>query len=165
MNSEHPGSHVFKQTGIIFVHIKGIITANALTKFHEDWTINVTFKEKHPPPPSGHIFQPPGTTINVASIVLTRKNDPPPDGHVFQPTGTILNSSKISYWTINVAPRGKNALPPGGHVFHATRTIFKLFHDDRTINGASRVKNATPPLSDINVASIVFTRKNTLPWF
>ncbi|KAH3779419.1 hypothetical protein DPMN_157222 [Dreissena polymorpha] len=42
----------------------------------------------------------------------------------------------------------KNAPPPGGHVFQATTTIFELFHDDRTINVASRVKtrkNAIPP--------------------
>ncbi|KAH3725736.1 hypothetical protein DPMN_051585 [Dreissena polymorpha] len=41
----------------------------------------------------------------------------------------------------------KNAPPTGGHVFLATGTNFKLCHDDRTINMASRVltgKNATP---------------------
>ncbi|KAH3876608.1 hypothetical protein DPMN_000455 [Dreissena polymorpha] len=53
-----------------------------------------------------------------------------------------------------------NATPPGGHVFQATGTIFELvrdiigkylltkFHDDQTINVASRVltrKNATTP--------------------
>ncbi|KAH3782008.1 hypothetical protein DPMN_159919 [Dreissena polymorpha] len=73
----------------------------------------------------------------------------------------------------------KNAPPTGGHVFHATGTTFELFHDDRTINVASRVltrKNATPPWQPyiiwtnlltkfhedwtINVASRVFTRFN-----
>ncbi|KAH3776813.1 hypothetical protein DPMN_178246 [Dreissena polymorpha] len=81
--------------------------------------------------------------------------------------------------------------PLGGHVFPPTGTIFKpiqdiirtnhltKFHDDRTINVASRVltrKNAPPPdiirtnlltkfLEDrkINVASRVLTRKNALP--
>ncbi|KAH3887237.1 hypothetical protein DPMN_011253 [Dreissena polymorpha] len=159
MNSEHPGSHVFQQTGTIFVHIQGIITTNVLTKFHEDWKINVTFKsvnKKIPPPPD-----------NKCGLYIV-KNDTPPDGHFHEDR------------TINVAPRVltiKNALSPGGHVFQSTRTIFELvqdiigknlltkFHDDRTINGASRVltrftiaihvgKNATPPLW-----------KNTLPWF
>ncbi|KAH3769097.1 hypothetical protein DPMN_170344 [Dreissena polymorpha] len=42
----------------------------------------------------------------------------------------------------------KNAPPPGGHVFQPTGTIFELFHDNRTINVASRVltrKNALAP--------------------
>ncbi|KAH3882371.1 hypothetical protein DPMN_006307 [Dreissena polymorpha] len=88
----------------------------------------------------------------------------------------------------------KNAPHTGGHVFQATGTIFELvkniigtnlltkFHDDRTINTASRVltrKNATPPWRPyiivtnhhtkfhndrtINVASRVLTRKNAPP--
>ncbi|KAH3826402.1 hypothetical protein DPMN_128307 [Dreissena polymorpha] len=67
------------------------------------------------------------------------------------------------------------------HVFQPTGIIFKLvqdiigmsvltkFHEDRTINLASRVKNA-PPLGShfhenwtINVASRVLTRKNAPP--
>ncbi|KAH3771523.1 hypothetical protein DPMN_172845 [Dreissena polymorpha] len=43
-----------------------IIGTNLLTKFHEDWK------------------------INVASRVLTRRNAPPPGSHVFQPTGIIF---------------------------------------------------------------------------
>ncbi|KAH3690311.1 hypothetical protein DPMN_191081 [Dreissena polymorpha] len=60
--------------------------------------------------------------------------------------------------------------PLGGHVFPPTGTIFELiqdiigtnlvtkFHDDRTINVASRVKNAPPLFHEdrtINVASRV----------
>ncbi|KAH3855952.1 hypothetical protein DPMN_098528 [Dreissena polymorpha] len=71
--------------------------------------------------------------------------------------------------------------PRGGHVFQPTGIIFKLvqdiigmnllteFHEDRTINVASRVNNA-PPLGSnfyqdrkINVASRVLTRKNAPP--
>ncbi|KAH3699666.1 hypothetical protein DPMN_074626 [Dreissena polymorpha] len=51
---------------------------NVLTKFHEDWTINVTFRF--------HDDQ----RINVASRVLTRKNAPPPGGHVFQQNRSIF---------------------------------------------------------------------------
>ncbi|KAH3895385.1 hypothetical protein DPMN_019549 [Dreissena polymorpha] len=54
----------------------------------------------------------------------------------------------------------KNAPPTGGHVFQATGTIFELFHDDRTINTASRVltrKNATPPWQPFHI------RKNAPP--
>ncbi|KAH3847955.1 hypothetical protein DPMN_090291 [Dreissena polymorpha] len=91
----------------------------------------------------------------------------------------------------------KNAPPTGGHVFQATGTTFELvqniigtnlltkFHDERTINTASRVltrKNATPPWrpyiigtnhltkfhddQTINVASRVLTshiKKNAPP--
>ncbi|KAH3870016.1 hypothetical protein DPMN_033194 [Dreissena polymorpha] len=38
------GSHVFQQTGTIFELIQDIIKTNVLSKFHEDWTTNVTFK-------------------------------------------------------------------------------------------------------------------------
>ncbi|KAH3895012.1 hypothetical protein DPMN_019172 [Dreissena polymorpha] len=87
----------------------------------------------------------------------------------------------------------KNAPPTGGHVFQATGTTFELivqniigtnlltkFHDDRTINMASKVltrKNATPPWRPyiigtnlltkfyddqaINMASRVLTRRIT----
>ncbi|KAH3787166.1 hypothetical protein DPMN_165286 [Dreissena polymorpha] len=38
----HPrGCHVFQPTGIIFELTQDIIETNLLTKFHEDWTINV----------------------------------------------------------------------------------------------------------------------------
>ncbi|KAH3832144.1 hypothetical protein DPMN_105421 [Dreissena polymorpha] len=122
-----------------------IIGKNLLTKFHEDWK------------------------INVASRVLTRKIDPPLGSHVFQANiiifkliQDIIETNLLTKfhkdWTINVASR-KNAPPPGGHVFKATKTIFELiqdsigtnlltkFYDDRKINVTSRVltrKNAPP---------------------
>ncbi|KAH3736029.1 hypothetical protein DPMN_042589 [Dreissena polymorpha] len=83
----------------------------------------------------------------------------------------------------------KNAPPPGGHVFQATllqdmtwTNLLTKFHDDRTINIASRVltrKNATPPWwpyiirpnhltkfhdnRKINVISSALIRKNAPP--
>ncbi|KAH3837472.1 hypothetical protein DPMN_110862 [Dreissena polymorpha] len=94
----------------------------------------------------------------------------------------------------------KNALPPGGHVFQPTGTIFKLvhdiieinvltkFHEDRTINVASRVTTISQVIQltgtifelvqdiikisvltkfhedrTINVTSRVITRKNASP--
>ncbi|KAH3737883.1 hypothetical protein DPMN_044481 [Dreissena polymorpha] len=39
-----PGSHVFQPTGTIFELVQVIIETHVLTKFHEDWTINVTFR-------------------------------------------------------------------------------------------------------------------------
>ncbi|KAH3730128.1 hypothetical protein DPMN_056109 [Dreissena polymorpha] len=100
-------SHVFQANVTIFELIQDIIQTNFLTKFHEDWT------------------------INMASRVLTRKTTPPPGGHVFSLIWTIfalvrdINETNILtkfhddwakivtsiVFTRNTAPS------PGGHVF------------------------------------------------
>ncbi|KAH3710835.1 hypothetical protein DPMN_070330 [Dreissena polymorpha] len=135
-NAPPPGSHVCQPTGIIFEHVQDIIGMNLLTKFHKDRTVNVASRDKGPTPwkpyqSSDQIHE--DWTINVASSVLTR-----------------FYYSHI--W--------KNAPPLGSPDFQANLTIFKLiqdinktnlltiFHEDRTINVASRVltrKNAPPP--------------------
>ncbi|KAH3747454.1 hypothetical protein DPMN_181881 [Dreissena polymorpha] len=157
----------FQANIIIFELIQDIIETNLLTKFHEDWT------------------------INVAPRVLTRKNDPPLfhddrkinvtsrprpcGGHVVQPTGIIfelvqdiIGMNLLTEFhgdrTINVASRVKNAPTLGGHVIQANVIIFELiqdiiktnlltiFHQDWTINVASRVltrKNAPPPCGHV----------------
>ncbi|KAH3846434.1 hypothetical protein DPMN_088735 [Dreissena polymorpha] len=122
-------NHVFQANIIIFELIQDIIETNLLTKFHEDWT------------------------INVASRVLTKKNAPPLAAMM------NLLTKFHEDWTINMASRVKNAPPLDSHVFQAKITIFKLiqdiigtnfltkFHEDRKINVASRVltrKNAPP---------------------
>ncbi|KAH3849610.1 hypothetical protein DPMN_092013 [Dreissena polymorpha] len=146
-----------QETGTIFEIIQDIIRTNVLTKFHEDYTINVTFRVKNSPPPGGHtdlpsMFPEDGTTnvayrfdedrtINLASCVLTWKNAPPND---------IIGTNLVNK---------KNTPPAGGHVFQPTGSIelvqdiigtnlLTTFHDDWTINVASRVhitKNAPPP--------------------
>ncbi|KAH3837057.1 hypothetical protein DPMN_110435 [Dreissena polymorpha] len=110
-NAPPLGSHVFQANIIIFELIQDIIETNLLTKFHEDWTINVSSREKIPAP-GGHVFKATKTIfeliqdiigtnlltkfhdyrkINVTCRVLTRKNAPPAHGgHVFQPTGIIF---------------------------------------------------------------------------
>ncbi|KAH3768761.1 hypothetical protein DPMN_169978 [Dreissena polymorpha] len=109
-----PGSHVFQPTGTIFELVQDIIRKNVLTKFHEDWTINLTSTVKTAPPPGGHVFLPTGTifelvkdfirthvptkfhddwTKNVTSRVLTRKTATPP--------GTQFHED----WTINVTSK------------------------------------------------------------
>ncbi|KAH3775573.1 hypothetical protein DPMN_176978 [Dreissena polymorpha] len=153
-----PLDHVFQPKGIIYELVQDIFGMNLLTKFHEDWTINVASGVKSAPPLGSHAFQAKisiGTNlltkfhkdwkINVASRVLTRKNSSPPGGHVFQPTCIILDR------TINVASRVKTAPPLDRHIFQANMTIFKLIqdiiatnlltksHEDWTINVASRV--------------------------
>jgi len=205
-----PGGHVFHSTGTIFELVQDIIGTHVLTKFHEDWSKNVTSRvltrfyyshiRKTATPPGSHVFQPTGTifklvqdiirtnvltkfhedwTINVTSRVLTRfyyshirKTAPPLGGHVFHPTETIFElvqdfigthvpTKFHEDWTKNVTSRvltrfyyshiRKTATPPGSHVFQPTGTIFELvqdiiethvltkFHEDWTINVTSRV--------------------------
>ncbi|KAH3854387.1 hypothetical protein DPMN_096928 [Dreissena polymorpha] len=120
------GSHVFERTVTIFELSRAIIRTNLRTKFHEDWTINVTSRvltRKTAPSPGGHIFQQTepifkpnrnsklsraiirknvlnnshvDLAINVTAIVLTRKTAPPLGGHVFQRTGIFSNSDELS---------------------------------------------------------------------
>ncbi|KAH3871495.1 hypothetical protein DPMN_034698 [Dreissena polymorpha] len=153
-NAPPLGSHVFRANIIIFKFIQDIIETNLLTKFHEDWTINGASREL-----TRQILE-----INVASRVLTRKNAPP-----------LFHDDRKIYVTSRV-------LTSGGHVFQPTGIIFELvqdiigmnllteFQEDRTINFASRVKNA-PPIGShfhddrkINVASRVLTRKCPVTW-
>ncbi|KAH3771633.1 hypothetical protein DPMN_172959, partial [Dreissena polymorpha] len=138
-NAPPPGGHVFQSKGIIFELvqeifgmnlltkkkapplgsyelIQDIVGTNHLSKFHEDWI------------------------INVASRVLTRKNAPPPDGHVFKQTSIIFelvqDIIRINRLTnfhedlaINVVSRVKMPRPIGSHVFQSNVTIFKLIQD------------------------------------
>ncbi|KAH3747794.1 hypothetical protein DPMN_182226 [Dreissena polymorpha] len=75
-----PWRPCFQANVTIFELIQDIIKTNPLTIFHQDWTINVTSREKCPAP-GGHVFQPTGIIfelfhedwkINVASRVLTK---------------------------------------------------------------------------------------------
>ncbi|KAH3804594.1 hypothetical protein DPMN_132882 [Dreissena polymorpha] len=82
-------------------------------------------------PPGGNIFQQTGNIF----IEQKMKNNPFLGGHVFQPTGTIFQLVQdITGSFLKKCP------VPNGHVFLATGTIFELFHEDRTINVASREK-------------------------
>ncbi|KAH3751005.1 hypothetical protein DPMN_185546 [Dreissena polymorpha] len=64
-----PGGHVFLPIRTIIKLNRCIQEANVLTKFHEDWTKNVTSR----------VFR-----------LFTSKTAPPPGDHVFQRTGTIF---------------------------------------------------------------------------
>ncbi|KAH3796730.1 hypothetical protein DPMN_150300 [Dreissena polymorpha] len=82
-NAPPLGSHVFQANVTIFELIQDIIQTNLLTKFHEDWTINVASKTSRP------LFHDDWAKI-VTSRVFTRNTAPPPGGYVFQRTGTIF---------------------------------------------------------------------------
>ncbi|KAH3890246.1 hypothetical protein DPMN_014319 [Dreissena polymorpha] len=89
-------------------------------KFQEDWAINMI---------SRVFFKLTNFMLGreiIGTNVLTKKNAPPTDGHVFQATGTTFELVQNIIGT----------------------NLLTKFHDDRTINMASRVltrKNATPP--------------------
>ncbi|KAH3816872.1 hypothetical protein DPMN_118397 [Dreissena polymorpha] len=135
--------------------IRYIHKTNVLTKFHDDWTENVT--SRRPPPPGGH-----ETNVltkfhkdwakNVSYRLFTcfhyiQKTAPPPGGHVFQMFTTILKLVRDIHITNakNMTSRVKKT-PPGGHVFLPIRTLFELnrciqetdvltkFHEDWTKN-------------------------------
>ncbi|KAH3747895.1 hypothetical protein DPMN_182330 [Dreissena polymorpha] len=104
-NAPPPGGYVFQQTRIIFELIQDIIRKNVQTKFHEDWTINVTFMVLTSFQPTGTILKlfHDDRSINVASRVLTKfhyshskKNAPSPCGHFFKQPEPFSNSSRIS---------------------------------------------------------------------
>ncbi|KAH3838111.1 hypothetical protein DPMN_111517 [Dreissena polymorpha] len=116
-NAPPLGSHVFQANVTIFDLIQDIIETNLLTKFHEDWTINVASRvltrfyyshlRKTAPPPGGHFHD------NWAKIVtyrvFTRKTAPPPGGHLHKDwpsnvTSTVFTSFKLNQ-TIKVASR------------------------------------------------------------
>ncbi|KAH3724112.1 hypothetical protein DPMN_049916 [Dreissena polymorpha] len=173
----HPGGHVLKATGTIFLLLRYITGTNLPTKFHDDRK-NVASKVKNAPAPSPPFFSTKehhfelvqvfigmnlltkfheDWTINVVSRV---KNAPPHSSHVFQ--AKITNFEIIQYiigtnFLSKVLTR-KNAPPHGGHVFQPIGIIFELFHEDQTINVASRVKNASPFCSHVFQANVTISK-------
>ncbi|KAH3713336.1 hypothetical protein DPMN_073126 [Dreissena polymorpha] len=134
-----------------------------LTKFHEDWTKNFTSTcfhythiERCAPPPSSHVFSPIWTIFELfrdinetnvlikfhddwanilTSRVFTRNTASPPGGHVFQWTETILTSTNLNEdWASNV----NSTVFELGRGIIGTNVLTK-FHEDQTINVASRV--------------------------
>ncbi|KAH3720646.1 hypothetical protein DPMN_063548 [Dreissena polymorpha] len=129
-----PGSHVFQLTRTIF-----------------ELNSHIKEKNKTAPPAGGHVFHRSGSFSNsseisikpmffVTSRVFTRKTAPPTGGHVFQGSKTTfeLNQHIIK----------KNILTSnmkiGHEIFELDRDVIGTkfltkFHEDRTINVASRV--------------------------
>ncbi|KAH3825611.1 hypothetical protein DPMN_127492 [Dreissena polymorpha] len=111
---------------------------NVLTKFHEDWTKNVTSR-----------------VFKCFHYIHIEKTAPPPGGHVFSPIWTIfelirdINKTNVltkfhDDWAKIVTSRvfTRNTAPP--HCFELSRGIIRTnvltkFHEDRIRNVASRV--------------------------
>ncbi|KAH3754375.1 hypothetical protein DPMN_189043 [Dreissena polymorpha] len=131
--------------------IQDIIKTNVLTKFHDGWTIHMTFRVKKVPALGGHVFQATGTIFELVNHVigtnlLTKYND----------DGTINVASGFHEDVALRVLTTKRPPPAGGHVFQPNETFFfKLVQDIIGINLltkfheylkkilASRVKNAT----------------------
>ncbi|KAH3774512.1 hypothetical protein DPMN_175894 [Dreissena polymorpha] len=147
-NAPPLGSHVFQANVTMFELIQDIIETNLLTKFHEDWTINVPSRELTRQMLTPHNEQKAITKAHhehnhehaqntIGTNLLTKKNAPPTGGNVFQPTGIIFKLVQDIIWM----------------------NLLTKFHEDQTINVASRVltrfyyshtrKNA-PPLGSHN---------------
>ncbi|KAH3851374.1 hypothetical protein DPMN_093854 [Dreissena polymorpha] len=125
-NAPLPGDHVFQATRTSFKLVQDIGT-NLLTKFNDDWTINLGSRVF-----LSHVFPPTGTIFELVQDII----------------GTNLVTKFHHDRTINVASR----VLISGFIFTATETILKLiqdiigtnlltkFHEDRKINLASREK-------------------------
>ncbi|KAH3857851.1 hypothetical protein DPMN_100466 [Dreissena polymorpha] len=118
-NCPSPSSHVIQLTGTIFELNSRIKETNVLSKFHENWTKNVTSTRKMPRPLAAMFFHRSRPFHDdwakiVTSRVFTRenchyihieKNAPPTGGHENCPQ------------------------PTGGHVFQLIGTTFELNQD------------------------------------
>ncbi|KAH3747403.1 hypothetical protein DPMN_181829 [Dreissena polymorpha] len=155
--------HVIQLTGTIFELHSHIKETNVLTKFHENWAKNVTSRvftcfhyihiENNAPPTGGYVFSPILTIFElvreinktnvltnfhddsakiVTSRMFTRKTARPTGGHVFQWTGTTFELNQHIIKT-NILTNFEL-----DHDFIGTKLLTK-FHEDRTINVASRV--------------------------
>ncbi|KAH3821833.1 hypothetical protein DPMN_123601 [Dreissena polymorpha] len=174
--------HKFHSTCTSVIH--NIHKTNVLTKFHDDWTKNVTNTVKKTPRPGGHVFfTDPNHCLNQPSYqrnkywtknvsyrlfscfhyIHIEKTAPPPGGHVFQMFTTIFKLVRYPHKQLTPTPRG-------GHVCLPIQTIFELnlriqetnpltkVHEDWTKNVTSRFHNDWAKI----VTSRVFTR-NTAP--
>ncbi|KAH3736747.1 hypothetical protein DPMN_043320 [Dreissena polymorpha] len=161
-NAPPLGSHVFQANIIIFELIQDIIETNLLTKFNEEWTLNVASRVL--------------TNFTIVIYIHIRKSAPPLLRNVFQAKVTLFKLIQDIIGTnlmakfhedrkINVASRvltRKNAPPPGGHVFQPTGIIFELFHEDWTITVASRPYIAIYGKMPRPLAAIIFQAKVTI---
>ncbi|KAH3858163.1 hypothetical protein DPMN_100783 [Dreissena polymorpha] len=120
-----PGSHVIQLTGTIFLLNSRIKETNVLTKFHENLAKNVTSRVlyiyKCPAPWRPCFFTDLNHFRTLTSRMFTRKTALPTGGHLHED------------WALNVTS-----------TFQTRRDIIwtnllTKFHEDRTLNVASRV--------------------------
>ncbi|KAH3734842.1 hypothetical protein DPMN_041292 [Dreissena polymorpha] len=172
-NAPPLGSHVFQANIIIFYHIQDIIQSNLLTKFHEDWTINVASRvlTRKNAPLLFHDDQ----KINVTSRVLTSQPASPPafaNLITMNPLQQPCFFTDLNHFQLNRHIQKTNVLTKFHE--HWTKNVTNInetnvlnkFHDDWAKIVTSRVftrKTAPPPGGHVhedwasNVTSTVFT--------
>ncbi|KAH3884575.1 hypothetical protein DPMN_008558 [Dreissena polymorpha] len=181
-NAPPLGSHFVQANIIIFELIQDIIETNLLTKFHDDWTINVAsrvltrfyyshikpYKEKCPAP-VGHVFKAAKTIFEliqdiIGTNLLTKFHD---DRKINVTSRVLTRKIAPPLWPyiigMNLLTK-KNVPPLGSYVFQAKVTIFELikdisgtnllskFHEDRKINE----KCPAPGGHDFQPTDIIF---------
>ncbi|KAH3793215.1 hypothetical protein DPMN_146720 [Dreissena polymorpha] len=125
-------TNIIPLTGTIFQLNSRIKETNVLTKFHEIGTKNVTSR-----------------VFTCFHYIHIEKNAPPTGGHVFSPIWTIfklvqhINKTNVLINFHDDGPKLKTAPPTGGHIHEEwalnVTSTHEPFHEDRTINVASRV--------------------------
>ncbi|KAH3845361.1 hypothetical protein DPMN_087641 [Dreissena polymorpha] len=130
---------------------------NVLTKFHEDWTVNVAYSVKNAPPLGSDTNLPTKFHEDLTMNVALREKCPAPGGHVLKATKTIFELIQdiigTNLLTSRVLTR-KNA-PPPWWPYIIGMILLTEFHEDWTINVASRVKNAPPVGSNVFQANVI----------
>ncbi|KAH3816099.1 hypothetical protein DPMN_117607 [Dreissena polymorpha] len=167
-NAPHTGGHVFSPTWIIFELVRDINNTNVLTNFHDDLAKIVTSRVF-----TSHVIQLTGTMFELNSYiketnVLTNfyehwTKNVTSRVYVFSPIWTIYELIRdiieTNVSTKNTAPR------PGGHLHedwasNVTSTVFTSFELSRGINGTNVLTKFHEDRT-INVASRrVLTRQN-----
>ncbi|KAH3807145.1 hypothetical protein DPMN_135478 [Dreissena polymorpha] len=119
---------LFKPIRTIFELNRYIQKTHVLTKFHEHWTKKVTSR-----------------VFPCFHDIHIEKTAPPPGGHVFLPIWTIFKLFQDD-WAKIVTSRvfTRNTAPPLAAIMTQFRCIngtnvLTKFHEDQTINVASRV--------------------------
>ncbi|KAH3713565.1 hypothetical protein DPMN_073357 [Dreissena polymorpha] len=112
-------SHVIQLTRIISkLNSHNIEETNALTKFQENWEKNVNFR-----------------VFTCFHYIHIEKNAQPTGGHVFSPIWTIFKLVR----NINKTNPNKENCPAHWRPYFIGTKLLTKFHEDRTINVASRV--------------------------
>ncbi|KAH3777507.1 hypothetical protein DPMN_178954 [Dreissena polymorpha] len=150
-----PSHHVFQLTGTFLMELNSHIKeTNVLTKFHENWSKNVTSRVVKCPAHWRPYINKTNVLTNfhddwAKTVTSSQKTAPPTGRHK-----TNVLTKFHDNWAKN-----KNAPPTGGHVFSPIWTIFELARD---INKTNFLPNFYDDWAKI-VASRVFTWKTVPP--
>ncbi|KAH3886900.1 hypothetical protein DPMN_010913 [Dreissena polymorpha] len=159
----------FQRTGTTFELNRHIIKANILTKFHENWAKNVTFRvftcfhykhiEKNASPTGGYVFSLISTIFEIVREI--NKTNVLTNFHIKETNvltkfheNLAKNVTSRVFTCFHYIHIEKNAPPTGGHVFSPISTIFEIV---REINKTNVLTNFH------DWAKIVTSRKTAPP--